>query len=92
MTMHSGQRQLYKDGMSRSSPAISAGAAPQNHHRQVSRPGAMLPAQSAPLRCKGLVDLSAALQTLAYTVFSWLTVPLSKAENSSVTYHWSGRI
>ena len=34
LNMHSGQRQLYKDGMSRSSPAISAGAAPQSHHRQ----------------------------------------------------------
>ena len=46
LIMHSGQRQLYKDGMSRSSPAISAGAAPQNHHRQASRPVAMSPAQS----------------------------------------------
>ena len=46
LNMHSGQRQLYKDGMSRSSPAISTGAAPQTHHRQAGLHLVVLPAQS----------------------------------------------
>lgn len=35
MNMHPGQRQLYKDGMSRSSPAISTQAAQANHAKPV---------------------------------------------------------